>query len=376
MIAVDHPVPRRVASRRLDLLAVGGVASAGAGAVHAAAIGAHAEHRAAVLVFAGLALLQLGWGATVLVRSSRLVALAVAVVNLGAVGGWALAKTFGLAFVPGLDQVEPIQLADALAAALAAAAGLSAIGWVAQSYRGRAPDLTPVRLSVALVVTALLASTGMVAAGSHQHAHAAAGHVHPTAHPYDPALPIDLSGFPGVSPQEQARAENLIALTLARLPQFADPAVAEAGGFRSIHDGLTGHEHFINPAYVADTDILDPDHPESLVYDTTSGHRKLVSAMFMLPIGSTLDNVPDLGGPLTQWHIHDNLCFTTSGRVVGLTDAQGACPAPLVKGPAVPMIHVWITKNPCGPFAALEGIGAGSIKAGETRLCDHVHGAS
>ncbi|MDQ1374952.1 MAG: hypothetical protein QOJ09_2290, partial [Actinomycetota bacterium] len=116
MIAVDHPVPRRVASRRLDLLAVGGVASAGAGAVHAAAIGAHAEHRAAVLVFAGLALLQLGWGATVLVRSSRLVALAVAVVNLGAVGGWALAKTFGLAFVPGLDQVEPIQLADALAA--------------------------------------------------------------------------------------------------------------------------------------------------------------------------------------------------------------------------------------------------------------------
>jgi hypothetical protein len=41
----------------------------------------------------------------------------------------------------------------------------------------------------------------------------------------------------------------------------------------------------------------------------------------------------------------------------------------------VPMIHVWIVPNPCGPFAALEGIGGGQIKAGQTRLCDHVHGS-
>ncbi len=29
------------------------------------------------------------------------------------------------------------------------------------------------------------------------------------------------------------------------------------------------------------------------------------------------------------------------------------------------MIHVWITPHPCGPFAALEGVGAGQIAAGE-----------
>ena len=39
------------------------------------------------------------------------------------------------------------------------------------------------------------------------------------------------------------------------------------------------------------------------------------------------------------------------------------------------MIHVWITEHPCGPFAALEGIAGGTIADGETRLCDHAHGA-
>ena len=39
------------------------------------------------------------------------------------------------------------------------------------------------------------------------------------------------------------------------------------------------------------------------------------------------------------------------------------------------MIHVWIRKHPCGPFAALEGIGGGTIAAGETRLCDTAHGS-
>ena len=38
------------------------------------------------------------------------------------------------------------------------------------------------------------------------------------------------------------------------------------------------------------------------------------------------------------------------------------------------MIHVWTEPHPCGPFAALEGVGGGTIAEGETRLCDHAHG--
>jgi hypothetical protein len=161
-----------------------------------------------------------------------------------------------------------------------------------------------------------------------------------------------------------------------RLPQWSDPAYAESKGFHSIGDGFTGDEHFINTAFFDDGRVLDPDHPESLVYNTRSGKRVLESAMFMLAPGDTFADVPDIGGPLTQWHIHNNLCFTTDGRVAGLTNGEGGCTAPLVKGPETPMIHVWIRKHPCGPFAALEGVGAGQVEEGQTKLCDTAHGST
>jgi hypothetical protein len=126
---------------------------------------------------------------------------------------------------------------------------------------------------------------------------------------------------------------------------------------------------------MSDDKLLDPDHPESLVYDTSSTPKRLVAAMFMMDDGDTLADVPELGGRLTQWHVHDNLCFA-GARVAGLTDAEGNCAAGLKKGDATPMIHVWIEPHPCGPFAALEGVAGGTIAEGEERLCDHAHGAS
>ena len=114
------------------------------------------------------------------------------------------------------------------------------------------------------------AATGAEAASTDEHAmdhseaemNAAEGDAHSESHEseassvppkkYDPTLPIDLGGVAGVTPEQQARAENLIAITLARLPQFADYKVAEAAGFRSIGDAVTGDEHFINIAYFDD----------------------------------------------------------------------------------------------------------------------------
>ena len=195
--------------------------------------------------------------------------------------------------------------------------------------------------------------------------------------PYDPALPIDLGGTPGVTPAQQAAAENLVAVTLSRLPQWADPAVAEAAGFRSIGDGFTGTEHLINPAFQSDDVVLDPDRPESLVYDTSGGGRRLVAAMYMLAPGTPLDEVPDVGGALVQWHTHENLCYSQGGlrRRASPTRAATARPGQVKPVPA-PMVHVWITPHRCGPFAALEGIAGGRIPDGEARLCDHAHGSA
>jgi hypothetical protein len=397
-VAAEAFVPSR--GRTLTIapaLAAAAFASIGAGMIHAAAIGVHSEHRQAVITFTIVAAVQIGWGVLALLYANRWFVLGGAVANAVIFGGWVLAKTSGIWFIDGLDVAEKIQFADFAAAALAAVAVIGAV--VAAFHGSRPTSLGQSVLLISVVVTALIAVPAMVSAGSHSHAgghgggEAAGGdHAHSggsanggsggdghavalPAKPYDPDKPIDLSGVEGVTLEQQARAENLIAITLLRLPKFSDPAVAEAAGFSSIGDGITGHEHYINPAYFDDGQILNPDVPESLVYEPQKdGSKKLVSAMYMMAPNQTLDEVPDVGGKLTQWHIHNNLCFTSTGKVAGLTNPDGSCRPGLNKGNEAPMIHVWITPHPCGPFASLEGVGAGQIKEGETRLCDTAHG--
>ncbi|MDQ3107081.1 MAG: hypothetical protein M3Q68_04670, partial [Actinomycetota bacterium] len=362
-----------------------------AGAIHAAAIGVHAEHRPAALAFMFLATLQLGWGGLALVRRGRSVVLLGLLVNLAAIGGWVLAKTSGISFIDGLDVAESIQVADGLAAGLAAGSVLVAL--VALIVAGSS-SLLRGPMTIASIGVTGVAMFGMVTGGTHVHAsghEVAAGDHHGASTtggtaaphaastvapvPYDPSKPIDLGGVEGVTPEQQAAAENLVAVTLLRLPQWSDPAVAEAAGFRSIGDGRTGVEHFVNQAFMSDSTILDPDQPESLVYDTSGGGRRLVAAMYMVEKGLPLEQVPDIGGKLMQWHTHENLCYNAQGKVAGLTDASGNCPAGLVKPVPTPMIHVWIQAHKCGPFAALEGIAGGRIPDGEAKLCDHAHGA-
>jgi hypothetical protein len=292
-----------------------------------------------------------------------------------------------------------VQFADGTAATFAAAAVIGGILGITV-FRGIASWFGSPLFLLTAGATVVVTMFGMVSAGSHSHA---GGHGHgeteTAAHEhggggaggggeghgvgvvippkkYDPTQPIDLGGVEGVSPEQQARAENLLSTTIYKLPQWADYRTAEAKGFISIGDGFTGNEHFVNTAYFEDDHILDPDYPESLVYDVdqATGKRTLASAMYMLPESVKLADVPDVGGKLTQWHIHNNLCFTLNGKVAGLTDANGTCSAPLVKGPENAMIHVWIRPHPCGPFAALEGVGAGQTLEGTEKLCDTAHG--
>ncbi|MDZ4828056.1 MAG: hypothetical protein SGJ13_16570 [Actinomycetota bacterium] len=415
-------VPRTARAARTGVqtgaLALAGLASLGAGAIHAAAMGVHNEHDQAVLAFGIVAAFQLGWGAAALTSSKRWVGVVGAVGNAAIFAGWVLAKTSGISFVDGLEASELVQWADGVAVALAL---LSVLGVIAVAVRGRRLLSSPTAFPIATVAIAAITVSAMVSAAN-GHAHAAGGdghgneataaaagdghgddhgdapatdatvdhgddhgddhvddHVEAVAKPYDPAEPIDLSGTDGVTPAQQAAAENLIASTLLDLPRWADPATAEAEGWQSIRDGATGYEHYINRSLIGDGRILDPDYPESLVYtvNRSTGQKELAAAMFMLEPGATLDNAPNVGGNLMQWHIHNNLCFTAppDSRIAGLTNPDGTCNAPLVTGIQLPMVHVWIKSHPCGPFSALEGVGGGQIKEGEERLCDAAHGA-
>jgi hypothetical protein len=186
---------------------------------------------------------------------------------------------------------------------------------------------------------------------------------------------VDLGGVAGVTPEQQARAEDLLVRTVRGLPRWADVDQAIADGYQSIGDALTGEEHYLRWDLINDDVILDPEAPESLVYRVEpGGGRTLEAAMYILPDSYTFDNLPDLGGPLTQWHVHDDLCFTeatdTMGpQVAGITSVGGECPHPLVKFNPNAMIHVWIRPNECGPFASLLGVGAGQVAPGEERSC-------
>jgi len=362
-------------------LALAGAASLGAGAIHAAAIGVHSEHRQAVYAFTATAVFQLGWGAIALVRSSRWLALVGAVGNAVIFGGWVLAKTTGIGFVEGLTEAEAVQTADGLAAGLAVVAALVAVSAVV-SPRVRSGRLALNGAVVALAVAAFTVPA-MVAAGSHTHseghAHGGstasadeAGHAHDTEETDDPESSPHAHGdeqmaaeagadvastAPGVLHEHGAAvpvtaaqldaAARLVADTKAGVVPFEDLEAAEAAGYYQVAPPRNGLVHYMNTAYNADGLILDPERPESLIYlDLTDGTWMLVGAMYRMPAPDQPG--PRVGGPLTAWHAHDNLC-RAEGRVVAVA-VDGVCPKG-EPGNTPEMLHVWLVENPDGVFS-------------------------
>jgi hypothetical protein len=139
-----------------------------------------------------------------------------------------------------------------------------------------------------------------------------------------------------------------------------DVAAAEAAGYIWIGDGRRpgGFQHYINHDYMRDGVDLDPARIESLVFENTAAGPVLVSTMYLLAPGSTMDDVPEVAGDLTVWHDHQNLCWDESGtRLAGIsTDGSTCRPGGELRATS-PMLHVWLVDNECGPFAGIEGHG-------------------
>ena len=396
----------------------------------------HAENPTLSRLFVLTAAAQILVGLLLLLRRGRVAAVATIAVNAGAVIAWLITRTTGISWIDGLEHAESPQFADTACAGLGAlAAAAAAVALVRHTTAARRGNLVApgVALGALSVVAMMVGATNVHSHGetadhahtddavatasatdehthssdpaSSDHAHtsepAASDHTHSSepestdhAHDdaattaaawpraWDPTAPIDFSGVAGVSAEQQARAETLVASTLRDLPAFADVTTLPALGYRSIGDAATGFEHYINVDYIQDESFLDPTRPESLVYQVDGDARTLVSAMFIAK-GQKVDD-PELetwGGPLMQWHVHENLCWSLdeNGRpkVVGVTDADGKCaPGSVNAGGENPMVHVWIAPHECGPFAALEGHGAGQAATDGQRAdqCAHDHG--
>ena len=155
-----------------------------------------------------------------------------------------------------------------------------------------------------------------------------------------------------ITTEQQAAADQLVEdvkASLARWPKVED---AVAAGYRFIAPPFGGAgAHYGNNEFVTDGIMLDPLKPENLMYDSNGD---VEGAMFVMEaVGAP---GPMIGGCLTLWHGHNDLCWTddmrTTGRVVGIIDF-GPCPNGTLLRMTPGMLHVWVDGR-ADPFEGLE----------------------
>jgi hypothetical protein len=179
------------------------------------------------------------------------------------------------------------------------------------------------------------ASSGQVHASGH---HEASGRAHATG----PCQPT--------SAQVRA-AKKLVTTTKGGLARFVDLRAALAAGYAPHRPGREAFKHYFNPTYVTDGRVLNPTRPEGLLYAYTNRGPVVVAAIYLMNRAGEPPSA--VGGCLTHWHVHDNLCSSdpANGMITGVRTRQGRCPPGQVAWAAPPMMHTWVIDIPGGPFA-------------------------
>ncbi len=149
------------------------------------------------------------------------------------------------------------------------------------------------------------------------------------------------------TPDQAAAAQRLYDETATAIAPYSDWHVAWGAGYRPGGPEGQPSTHWMNPRYAAY--VMDPRHPQGLVYANSKHGPVLLGAMFQMQHLGQFG--PDPGGPLTAWHQHQNICFTPFGVEFSLMTPTATCPLGAVDVSVPPMLHVWIVDNPGGKFA-------------------------
>ncbi len=148
--------------------------------------------------------------------------------------------------------------------------------------------------------------------------------------------------FPDVAAatkEQRTKARRLLEESLASTLQYRDPERAKRDGYRLNLDEAGIYAHANNPHYNRDGMVLNPSKPESLVYlKGPHGSLTLVGVLYQ----TDGQPGPEIGGPITRWHFHDNCIDAVTRKRIG--PAQGeACPDGSFFRRTNEMMHVWFT---------------------------------
>ena len=176
------------------------------------------------------------------------------------------------------------------------------------------------------------------------------------------------------TPEQQEAADRLIERCERAVQKhgWENFQKALADGFKLLRND---RRHYYNEEYAFDDRVLDPEHPEFLMYYDTPQGKRLVGFMFY--VAGPMDRGPQIGGPLTVWHYHT---FSTVGCPLGLVrgrDRRGEGLLPVaeaddrvrcVRGTPTQrgreMLHVWLIGHPMGPFGTRMSIPPEFLKEG------------
>jgi len=116
----------------------------------------------------------------------------------------------------------------------------------------------------------------------------------------------------------------------------------ERDGFEQLTDAADP-EHRFNRANLDDGVILDPERPESLVYDVDTGD--LLAVMFMVPSGT---HGPGVINGKAAWHVHaTGMCFGDDAMMPLSLPTSASCPADQQYAPwSSEMLHIWFVGDP------------------------------
>jgi hypothetical protein len=259
---------------------------------------------------------------------------------------------------------NPAHLLATLGIVLTAAGLAGALVTAAQARRGWATLPPAARAGVGAVSLVVALAAGVagawaMGAGDHDHAdgdaHAAAAHDAHAAGAGGAAAHDDhqqnLPDVNAATPAQRAAAQSLLDRSIAATRQYADADAAKAAGYRVDLAAAKPGVRFLhagNRAYRDDGRLVDPTHPESLIYwRGPQGKLTLVGVLYVVPQGTA---TPDVAGPITRWHTHQACLDPNSRRKLG-TAQDGHCPAGQQLRESGQMMHVWFTGDLANAYA-------------------------